>query len=182
MNGPSRERVAADIARYGWGVCGVFPVAGQPGQPGLPLDFCYTYGFWHSWRHPEFMTFALRPQMAHAFFSELARRIAAGERFTDGQVVEGLAAGYATRFRSAPNDDPEYPCALATQFYGHTDYPVLQMVLPDKHGHWPWEPDCDAMIAISQQLLVRDGLATSDGELRAARLAAWLAGHGPEYP
>ena len=44
--------------------------------------------------------------------------------------------------------------SVTTAYYGHRNYPVLQVVTPDKDNHWPWEPDCDPQVARSQQLLV----------------------------
>ena len=41
----------------------------------------------------------------------------------------------------------------AIDYYGGSGFPVLQMVWPDRHNVFPWEPNCDAGIRELQPVL-----------------------------
>lgn len=144
-----RARVEDDVRRTGWHVTGVFPTEDDK----IKVGFCYTAGLWGALQHPELIVFALPPNVAHGVFSGVRERILQGERFEDGQFADRVVRNYRVLFHSVPNDDDDYPTTSATAYYGHRDYPVLQLVLPDMQGRFPWQDDVDPKMRLTQQLL-----------------------------
>ncbi|HEY1292876.1 MAG TPA: DUF4262 domain-containing protein [Chloroflexota bacterium] len=144
-----RARVEDDIRRTGWHVTGVFPSE----DGGVPTYFVYTAGLWGTLQHPELIVFGLRPEVAHGIFSGVRERILKGERFEDGQFADRVVRNYRVYFHRVRNDDDMYPTTSATAYYGHRDYEVLQIVLPDMQDRFPWDPACDEKMRLTQQLL-----------------------------
>lgn len=134
------QRVAADVARVGWHMTGVFPTSDEPGP-----YFCYTVGLFKTYGHPELITFGLNPHIAQILVQQLVdNHIKGGRTFQDGERVEGeVRDGYSMWFRSAPVDDDQYPLSTAKRFYHGTDFPALQIVMPDTQNRFPWEPGCE---------------------------------------
>lgn len=142
------HQVRENIDTYGWHATAVFGDQDEPWSCG----FAYTTGLIER-NHPEIIVFSLPPQTAHALLSIAYEMIKSGRTFVDGEEVTEIA-NLPVYFRSAPADNPNYSLGVGIRFYDQPTFPVLQMVLPDKHGKWPWEPDVDHRFAVTQQLLL----------------------------
>jgi hypothetical protein len=118
-------------------------------------DPCFTYsiGLYHSFKHPEVVVFGLDHELAGEIINDLARRIKAGERYEVGKEYAGLLEGYNCIFREAPKDCYHEYFGYATAFYKGVDFPVLQLIWPDKENKWPWEIDFNHRWIWSQPLL-----------------------------
>lgn len=146
--------VRQNVKRVGWHATGVFPDQ----STAVPVFWLYTTGLWQTYQHPELMIFGVNPNAAHGIVTGVVQtHIAKGRVFADGERVAGLVIGpFDIFFRAAPAMDEEYPCSTSKFFYGHADFPVLQLVLPDTHNRFPWDDACEEKIALTQQLLVRE--------------------------
>ena len=74
-------------------------------------------------------------------------RIQAGARIREGEeYADLLDEGYRCRF--FPVDRRWYPflCGRALDFYGGSDFPMLQGVWSDAEGRYPWHPTFDARL------------------------------------
>lgn len=150
-----RARVAEDIKKAGWSMIGVFP--GREGDP-VPTYFCYTVGLWERFRQPEIAIFGINPNTANGIlWNAYHQYLEKGELFTDGQVVTErlIADGFPVSFRSMPNDLDDCPFSAAHAYYGTWDFPVLQMVLSDPAGLFPWEDGCTEDMVTMQQIPIR---------------------------
>lgn len=147
------ERVSKNIDEHKWHTTVIMPDE----QDEFPTFWSYTTGLVEL-NHPEFVVFGLPPDSAHSLFGLLVNRIVTtGREFEDGEEIDDVA-NLPLRFRSAPSDDAHYPLAVGQRLYNRSEFPVLQLVLPDKNGVWPWEDGVDDKMRICQQLLVPEGL------------------------
>lgn len=115
--------------------------------------FAYSIGLYHSFKHPEIIVFGLDQELAGWIINELAQRIKAGERCDVDREYAGVLEGYNCIFRQAPKDCYGEYFGYATAFYKGDDFPVLQLVWPDKENKWPWEIDFNHRWIWTQPLL-----------------------------
>lgn len=151
------ERATHDIEKFGWHMMGIIPTLDDPSP--VKLHWGYSVGFWKTYESPEMVVFGLRPELAHGCFSRVVDLIKQGQTFVHGTRTTEIAEGYETVFRTVPTDHDEYPFRSAGVYYGHYDFPAVQMVLPDVNGKFPWDEGVDPRMVISQQLMF-DGPAT----------------------
>lgn len=120
-----------DIETIGWTTIGVFP--GEGDEPTPP--FSYSIGF-QEHEHPELIVVGLSPNVAHFIIAAFYERVAAGEKFKDGELVEDiLDDDYIVKMQALPPDG--VPLNMARRYYGTDELPALQVVWPDREGHFP---------------------------------------------
>jgi hypothetical protein len=127
------RRQQAVIAERGWIWVNVMP---RPGDPEPP--FAYTVGLTEH-RQPELLVAGLDPRAAHALLARLAERVVHDREqlrhlqhvtvpgYTEMIIIDGTAAGDLQ-----PN--------IAVALYGAEPVRLQQVVWPDPHGRFPWEP------------------------------------------
>ena len=121
------------IDRVGWAVTAVLPTPDDPGAP-----FAYTVGL-TAHGHPELIIAGLDPLIAQALLGDLAGRVYdTAARFTHGQRVTDLLAGYDAVILDGPGTEDLHP-GTAYARYGRDRVRLQQIVWPDKHGRFPWE-------------------------------------------
>ncbi len=123
------------IAEYGW------PVLRVPEGPDVdePL-FHYTVGLTAK-EQPELIVYSLPYDVGHDVLNSVAEQVLAGHELRDDEPVPGLPAE-APELRTFATTSLQDPLGLATSRYGDA-VKVRQVVLPDKHGRWPWEQSAD---------------------------------------
>jgi hypothetical protein len=100
----------------------------------------YTIGLW-SHGHPELCIFGLEARRALPMLNAVAAQVAAGLGINDGDEL--AYEDWPLIAFQLPN--PEDVVPQANEFYRRkpqNSVPALQLVYPDAHGVWPWEPDC----------------------------------------
>jgi len=155
-----RDRATADIARFGWSMIGVFPT---DDNDSIQTYFCYTVGLWQTYGQAELVTLMLRPEVANAVVHGLVDdHLKQGERYVHGQTADDLIRDFSVHFRTVPVASERYTLSAARAYYGHDEFDVLQMVLPDKAGKFPWDAGVDpAMRTIQDDILRGQGQETS---------------------
>lgn len=162
------EKVRGDIQEDGWSTISVFPTLTDPG-----VHFSYSIGFREHGRHPEVIILGIPSEYAHPMIRTLYERVAAGERFEDGQRLDGVLEEYQVELRAVPPDGA--PLNMARAFYDVEELAALQIVWPDKEGLFPGEEGCDEGVALMQNL---EGLRAED-EARNAddnQMRTWVQG------
>ncbi|MFV2112921.1 DUF4262 domain-containing protein [Micromonospora sp. LOL_025] len=120
------------IETTGWAVTHVLPT------DDATVPFAYTVGL-TAHDYPELITAGLPPEVAHSLLNDLARRVYdKAERFTHGQRISDLIAGYDAIVIGGPPTD-ELPPAMAINRYGRDRIRLQQLVWPDRHNRFPWE-------------------------------------------
>jgi hypothetical protein len=126
------------IARAGWMVQGVFPTEEAPGR-----FFSYTIGL--HWRNlPELLVLGLSLETGHMLLNSIAA----------WQQEESRDPTRQTGWHQ--HDDWQMPFHLVPIAAEQADDMVVraihrsrgmasftQVVLPDRNGHFPWEPECE---------------------------------------
>jgi hypothetical protein len=105
------------------------------------LETCwYTIGLTHH-DHPELILFGLPPDISRPVLHTVAGDVIAGRRtFTPGEQADDVLEGHPVQFVAVA--EPERHLPVAAQFYAATGVAVhaLQIVWPDRHHRWPWQP------------------------------------------
>ncbi len=121
------------IDRVGWAVTAVLPTPEDPGAP-----FAYTVGL-TAHGHPELIIAGLDPLIAQALLNDLAGRVYdTAARFTHGQRVSDLLAGYDAAILDGPSTEDLQP-GTAYARYGRDRVRLQQIVWPDKDARFPWD-------------------------------------------
>ena len=125
---------AAHIRRTGRSIIGVFPCEGDDGLP-----FAYTIG--NDLKGlPELLVIGTSDG---GFLDDLSRlMIAAGHTFEDGQTFQMAGARVPVKLIRANFSATADYTIQAGVFFGHHDYAVMQVLLPDRVGRFPGEPGC----------------------------------------
>ena len=131
------KELLENVERYGWSFMYVAPRADDPVKEPV---WGYTIGVYRTWSHPELVVFGPPHEHAHGILANVVDRIARGERLEVGREYRGILEDYGCRFLTV---DPKWYGAFlgfAQWFYeSPRDFPVIQLVLPDKEGRYPWE-------------------------------------------
>ncbi|WP_435204950.1 DUF4262 domain-containing protein [Micromonospora sp. bgisy143] len=118
-----------------WAVTHVLPT---DDDPDTSVPFAYTVGL-TAHDHPELIAAGLPPEVAHSLLNDLALRIYdTAERFTHGQRISDLIAGYDAIIIDGPPTDELLP-GMAINRYGRDRVRLQQMVWPDQQGRFPWD-------------------------------------------
>lgn len=105
--------------------------------------FAYTIGLSETTGHPELLLFGLPGPVAHTILCDLAQRIQSGARFGNDDVVnEILNVPLAVKAVSHHRAE-KYAVQLFNYYADKSPPAVLQLVLPDTGGRFPWSPDFD---------------------------------------
>ena len=93
----------AAVGRRGWHTVLIAPDEGEPG-------YGFTVGLFRRFDHPEVALFGVAPEALRTALDRVGERIAGGERFDSGDVVEGLLERRAVTLRRiAPAALPRVP-------------------------------------------------------------------------
>ncbi len=133
------------------------------GDPPSPVPWTYTIGLAEGFQHPELFTVgAWCSPCSGSLLNALGDRVAVGERF-DGPSHEPIVVhdgGEELEVHVRPVEGPALVgnwFAMWHRYYWSKPYEspplsVMQVVLPDRAGRFPWEPGSDAVVALCQQV------------------------------
>jgi hypothetical protein len=125
-------RVIADVAQTGLHVACGASIGGAPA-------FAFSIGLFRTFDHPEVAIFGLASAALEAAVHRVGERVRAGERFDEGDVVEGILDGRTVAFRRiVPRHYPSH-LGYAVWYHGGARFPALQATWADPAGHFPWE-------------------------------------------
>jgi hypothetical protein len=141
------DTIRAGVEEHGWYSIGV----GADGE--LPA-FSYTIGLHRTFGHPELICLGLRTKLMHAMFASCVDMIRHGAPPPVGVPFAGVVEGFDVQLRPvrAPDSYRQH-LGYAIWFHGGREFPVLQLMWPDKQGRFPGDPDADPMLATRQPLL-----------------------------
>ena len=155
---PAEQKVlqdaAKDIAEQGVHIVHVPSSQDGPG-------FSASIGLWFHYEHPEVIVFGMSDEEAEDLLNAVADAADEGTSFKPGVNYQDLLVGYPVRFLPLPTDKVTEYLKTAERVYHGVEFPVLQLVWPDKEQRWPWE-----------ETRSRPGTARSDGGRRASWRAA----------
>lgn len=102
--------------------------------------FYYTIGLWHNYKHPEIILSGLPGDASMQLINQLGAKIGhEGKSYRENIQYFDLIKNYPVEFKPIDKKHFNDFTSMATKFYGHKDYPVLQYFWVDKQGLFPWE-------------------------------------------
>jgi hypothetical protein len=141
------RKLRDDVKQYGWHVLKVLADEGHSSHT-------YSVGLYKSFGHPEVVIVGLPGDTAHAFIDNLADEIRDGAVFEAGCRYGHLIDGYDVAFVQVHRGFYQDYFGRAIDYYESPSFPVVQMVWPDRHRRFPWEPECEEAIRQMQPVLV----------------------------
>lgn len=135
----SQKKVAADIRQHGWHAVAVASIEGEA-DPRPP--WVYTIGLEDTFDHPEVVIFGLNNdfEFMHYVLSEIAKRVAKGERFEHGAKKKDLLAGFTCPFARFPKTAYEEHLGQAIVWHESPSFRAVQCIWPDPKKKLPWDP------------------------------------------
>ena len=146
----TKERIINDIKAYD---CHL----GLLESDGYLPAFVYSIGLFEKFKHPEIIVFGLRHEVMGAMVNHARDEIREGVIFQAGATYSGFLEGYEVHFLAVDGKNYGDYLGYAGWYYGYSwDFPVLQMVWPDKENRWPWEGPFNEDWKYKQPLLDRN--------------------------
>lgn len=127
------RRVVANVGKYGWHCTSV-----SGGLANVGAGFAYTVGLFHTYRQPEFIIFGFDPWIAHGILGILAEAAAAGRMYALDKPCAALVENYDCVFVEVPRSRFNDYVFSASWFYAGRDFPLYQVIWPDREGRYPW--------------------------------------------
>jgi hypothetical protein len=129
---PQEKKVLSDVAEEGVHVVHV-------PAPADGAAFSATIGLWYQFEQPEVIVFGLPEEVAEDLLNAVTDAIDEGKRFKHGENHSDLLVGYPVRFLDVPADKVANYMDTAKWAYAGAEFPVMQLVWPDKQHRWPWQ-------------------------------------------
>ena len=149
---PSQEydqKLLQDLKAIGWHHV---HIEGDTNEPA----YAFSLGFYANYNQPEIIVFGLQPEIAQQLLNVTAVSIAGnGSKYEMYKGYSDIAEGTKIGFIPVVNKYiPEY-LGYGKWLYQSKlgEFPVIQMVWPDKQGNLPWEPEFDDSFVKYQPML-----------------------------
>jgi hypothetical protein len=130
------DKVHEDIQERGRSVIAVMPDNADPNEA-----FTYTIGNARIGLPELLVVGSCHPSMC-GMLNALSKIMLQKGAFVDGQTVS-LGGQYPVYVFDAKEGVKDDFTIQATNYLGRSNYMVMQVVMPDSHGKWPWQADCD---------------------------------------
>ncbi len=145
----AERQITNDIKEYGFHVA-LFEDDGY-----LP-SFAYSIGLWKNFNHPEVIAFGLPIELLHSLICTAKQEIEKRGKLEPGHTYSDFLEGYQIQFLEVNKAHYSDYLGYGRWFNGSFDFPVLQLVWPDKEHKWPWEEEFNTNWRFKQPLLDRN--------------------------
>lgn len=144
-----QKRVSATVAQYGWACISVHgdPVSGEP-------PFTYSVGFAKTFASPEIIILGMPPATAQQIINGVGSRMKRREIEIprEDRELSGVIETFNVQVRHL---DPKTAGGVA-RIAQEQVYPLplraVHLVLPDRHGRFPGDKNCDEDFARLQDI------------------------------
>jgi Domain of unknown function (DUF4262) len=131
------EFIRSAVQEHGWSVQ-LIPEGGD-GEPA----FAYSVGLHKTVGAGELIVLGLGLDSMGAMINRLGDKLRAGERPRPGEDIDEILEGFPVRLRRvATRQDERAHVGYALWFNGGADFPLWQVLWPDREGRFPGEPGC----------------------------------------
>lgn len=111
----------------------------SPAGPDHRAFWYYTVGL-TPLGHPEFTLSGVTPDIAQALLNDMGTRVRDGQAFKEGDELDDvIGGGYKVHLIDA-RAFTRFPLAVVKTIYPDHEPRALQIVLPDAHHRFPWQP------------------------------------------
>lgn len=143
-------RIREDVEAFGMHVAYLEDDGYNPG-------FGYSIGLFKTYGHPEILLIGQGFERTAQFLNKVRDAVAGGRRFVRGDLCEGFLKGLPVRLGAVLPEHRGDWLGYADWFNGSSDYPVLQLLWPDRKGIFPGEAGYDEGLVDRQPALDADG-------------------------
>jgi hypothetical protein len=143
------EIVLRNVRKHGCHIVGLPDGERGPG-------YAFSVGLFANYSHPELVIFGLGSDTSVKIINDVRDRAAAGHKFVDGDISDDiLEGGYKVCFWDVPLKAYDSYLGTAIWFYAKSPrpFPCLKIIWQDRHGRFPWEPECIPEVKADQPLL-----------------------------
>jgi hypothetical protein len=145
----SKKAILEDIEKYG---CHLALLEADSYLPA----FVYSIGLFKKFGHPEVICFGLRTDVMASILNIACDLIKSGKTLAPDQLYSEFLEGYQVQFIPVDKNYYSNYVGYGGWFYGNTfDFPLLQLVWPDKEKRFPWDQGFNSNWKFSQPLLDR---------------------------
>jgi len=143
------QQIIQDIEIYGCHLGFVEPDKCSAG-------YVYTVGLYKSFGHPEIVCFGLKTEVLGIIISNVKDLIIQEQHLIPNKLYGDFLDGYDMQFINV--DKEHYPVYLSemVSYYNSSDFPVLQLIWPDKQSNFPWDREFNPLWKFRQPLLDRN--------------------------
>jgi hypothetical protein len=145
----ARQAILEDIKNFG---CHLALIEEDNYLPG----FVYSIGLYKNFNHPEIICFGLKTEVMGAILNHACDIIKGGETLMTEKLYSGFLEDYHVQFLLTHEAYYADYLGYAAWFYRSFEFPVLQLVWPDKKHLFPWEECFNADWKFQQPLLDRN--------------------------
>jgi len=121
------------------------------GVSGENHTFAYTIGLHHK-NLPELIMVGLNSTMAMHILNHCGYMMTNGNKFKHGTVITELA-NLPTTIITVHEELKRKRAVQAYNHYGHWDFDLMQLVMPDANGLFPWDEGYDPRMKEAQAML-----------------------------
>ena len=123
--------------------------------PYLP-SFAYSIGLWETYKHAEIICFGLSIELMHALINDVAEIIKKGEEINIQKTYTNIFEGSHAEFLKVEQENIGDYFTVTMRYYGHDQFPALQLVWTDRNNKFPWKSDYEEEFMYRQPLLDRN--------------------------
>lgn len=145
----AEAQITSNVRQYGFHITLIAENSYLPG-------FAYTIGLYQTYGHPEIICFGLKPDLLGVVLSHAGDLIKGGQPMQTGRLYEGFLEGYQVQFLPVREEHYRDYLGYAGWFNQGWQFPVLQLLWPDKAQLFPWEPGFNPNWQFKQPLLDRN--------------------------
>lgn len=119
-------------------------------------SFVYSIGLLQKFGHPEIICFGLKIDVMGSILNHACDLVRQEQKLETHKPYGGFIQGYDVQFIPVAKEYYGNYLGYAGWFYKTFDFPVLQLVWPDKQSNYPWDGDFNPDWKFRQPLLDRN--------------------------
>jgi hypothetical protein len=145
----TERKIRENIEKFGCHIVLIEPDNYLPG-------FAYSIGLYKNYGHPEIICFGLSKELLGSLINTAQDLIKEGQKLTTDTLYSDFLEDFDVQFLKVDKEHlPDY-MGYARWFYQSCDFPVLQLVWPDKESRFPWVEGFNTDWKFKQPLLDRN--------------------------
>ncbi|MRG46017.1 DUF4262 domain-containing protein [Chitinophaga sp. SYP-B3965] len=119
--------------------------------------FAYSIGLYQKFGHPEVICFGLKTEVLGDLLNYASELVQSGEKLVTDKAYTGFLEGHDVQFLAVDKAFYQNYLGYGGWFYDQSfDFPVLQLIWPDKGNNLPWNENFNPEWKFKQPLLDRD--------------------------
>jgi Domain of unknown function (DUF4262) len=146
VEGEADETIIRNVRKHGCHIVSIWD-----GNP----QFAFAVGLFLNYGQAELVIFGLESADSASIINDVRDRAAAGRSYAAGDICDDILDDRQVAFAEVPLQAYVAYLGTAIWFYRkcRRPFPCLQIVWPDREGHFPWQTGYDAALKQYQPVL-----------------------------